>query len=262
MRFLLQLTSTRPNQRISFNYQYSLSAAIYKIIERADETYANFLHEDGYGTGGKSFKFFTFSDIRTPFTNDGDCMQMTTNNAFLTICFHIPGAAESFIKGVFLNQQIDIADSVAKATFTIQQVIAEKMPVISDNKEIELHLSSPIVVGRHNERGNYDYLSPEDADFASLLITNLISKYAACYNAEEQELQALKSLITIRPIYFRHPPKSRLIAIKKGTPAASGIRGFYKFRLLIKGPEKLIALALNAGLGMHNSQGMGCVEIV
>ena len=262
MRFLLQLNSTRPNQRISFNYQYSLSAAIYKIIERADETYANFLHEDGYGTGGKSFKFFTFSDLQTPFINQGKCMQMTTDHASLKISFHVPDAAENFIKGLFLNQQLDIADSVEKASFIVGQVIAEKIPAFTDSKEIELQPISPIVVGRHNERGNYDYVSPEDGDFSSLILNNLISKYAACYNAEEQELQALSESVTIRPHFLKHPPRSRLIAIKNGTPAATRIRGFDKFRLRIKGPEKMIALALNAGIGMHNAMGMGCVEIV
>ena len=262
MRFNLNLNALRPNQRISFNYQYSLSAAIYKIIERADETYANFLHEDGYGTGGKSFKFFTFSDLQTPFTNQGKYMQMTTNHASLKICFHVPDAAENFIKGLFLNQQIDIADSVEKASFIVEQVIAEKSPAFIDSKVIELQPISPVVVGRHNERGNYDYVSPEDADFTSLILTNLISKYAACYNPDEQELQALSGSVLIRPHFFKHPPRSRLIAIKIGTPAETQIRGFDKFRLRIKGPEKLIALALNAGIGMHNAMGMGCVEMV
>ena len=262
MRFLLQLTTRNIGQRLTFNYQYPLSAVIYKIISRADADYASFLHEQGYKHGNKSFKLFTFSDLKTPFTRQENCMVMTTPNASLTVCFQVPDAAENFIKGLFINQQLDIANSDDKASFSVQQVIAEKTPAFFDINEIELQPISPIVVGRLNERGNYDYVSPEEFDFTSLILNNLISKYAACYTVEEQELQALSGLVTIRLNFFKQPPRSRLIAIKNGTPAATQIRGFDKFRLRVKGPEKLIALALNAGIGMHNAMGMGCVEIV
>jgi CRISPR-associated endoribonuclease Cas6 len=65
MRFQLTLTTLRQHQRITLNYQYPLSAAIYKIISRADEAYATFLHQQGYSHGNKSFKLFTFSDLRS-----------------------------------------------------------------------------------------------------------------------------------------------------------------------------------------------------
>ena len=104
MRFLLTLATLQKSQRITLNYQYPLSAAIYKIISRADEDYASFLHEQGYRYGSKAFKFFTFSDLRTPFDIRDDRLVMRTNTASLTICFHVPGAAENFIRGLFMNQ--------------------------------------------------------------------------------------------------------------------------------------------------------------
>lgn len=262
MRFLLQLTSVRPNQRVSFNYQYPLAAAIYKIIERADEAYANFLHEDGYRHGGKTFKFFTFSDLQTPFKQQDGKMLMTTNNASFTICFQIPDAAENFIKGIFINQKIDIADSPDNASFIVNQVTAAQNPIFTDNKTVLLQPLSPIVAGRNNKRGYDDYVSPEEPDFCSLLIINLISKYGALYPSTELELAALHTMITLKIEYFNHPPRSRLITIKNGTPEETKVRGFDKFRLSIQAPAPLLTLALNAGLGMHNAMGMGCVAIV
>ncbi len=45
---------------------------------------------------------------------------MRTNKASLTICFHVPGAAENFIRGLFMNQQINIADNRDKARFVVE----------------------------------------------------------------------------------------------------------------------------------------------
>ena len=262
MRFLLNLSSILPAQRITFNYQYPLSAAIYKIIHRADETYATFLHEQGYRYGNKSFKFFTFSDLQMPFVGQGNKMVMTTRNALLTICFQVPDAAENFIKGLFINQQLDIADNRDKATFIVQQVTAITTPVFSVNKAILLHPMSPIVVGRNNERGNYDYVSPDKPDFSTLLVNNLISKYAALYHSDEQTMKELSKSVLLKPIFFTQPPRSRLVTIKNGTAAETQVRGFDKFRLRMQAPESLFTLALNAGIGMHNAMGMGCVDLV
>jgi CRISPR-associated endoribonuclease Cas6 len=86
MRFKLNLQSKK-QAALPFNYQYPLSAAIYKIIQSADAEFAAFLHNTGYGEGYKSFKLFTFSDIKTPFIKNGDRMQLQTGEAELIIAF-------------------------------------------------------------------------------------------------------------------------------------------------------------------------------
>ncbi|MBD0280088.1 MAG: CRISPR-associated endoribonuclease Cas6, partial [Flavisolibacter sp.] len=65
MRLKLTLHTNEKGALLPFNYQYPLSAAIYKIIQTADHEFAAFLHDQGYGEGHKSFKLFTFSDLRT-----------------------------------------------------------------------------------------------------------------------------------------------------------------------------------------------------
>ncbi|TKK66635.1 hypothetical protein FC093_16495 [Ilyomonas limi] len=69
MCFKLALHTLEKRPLLTFNYSYPLSAAIYKIIERADSQFAHFLHNEGYTTGNKHFKLFTFSDIQMPFDN-------------------------------------------------------------------------------------------------------------------------------------------------------------------------------------------------
>lgn len=257
MRFKLNLQSTQKQSLLPFNYQYPLSSAIYKIIQSADAGFAAFLHNTGYGKGHKSFKLFTFSDIKTPFIKNGDKMQLQTNEAELIICFYMPVAAENFIKGLFKNQQIEIADSRSKVIFNIMAV--ESLHDETQRKTtVLLQPLSPLVVGRKNERGHYDYRSPEDEDFAECLYYNWMEKCAAA--GIEAESLDKEIWIEVRP--FSYPPQQRLITIKGGTDAETKIRGYTKFRLEVTAPKEMLELALGAGLGLHNAQGMGCVGVV
>lgn len=265
MRFNLTLAATERSPILTLNYQYPLSAAIYKVIQKADSSFAAFLHNTGYGKGHHCFKLFTFSDIKTAFRISGDRLQMLDATAQLTVCFYIPEAAENFIKGLFIHQQLEIADKKSKATFNVQQV--ESMPSLIKNTfdemiTVTVQPLSPVVTGRKNEKSYYDYLSPTDAGFTECLLHNWFEKYKAVHNVDEGGLLQLKEQTKIKVLLFSQPPKQRLITIKQGTAEETKIRGYTKFRLQLTAPEALLQLALDAGLGLHNSLGCGCVEVV
>ncbi|OQP59774.1 CRISPR-associated endoribonuclease Cas6 [Niastella populi] len=264
MRLQLSLTPCAGNSLLPVNYQYPLSAVIYRIIQQADEKYAAFLHDRGYRLdNGKSFKLFSFSDLRVPFRIQGDRLHINGSPASLTISFHIDEAAANFIRGLFINQQFDIADKISRAQFSVTQV--QLLPDFFTSlqiaePEVVLQPLSPLVVGRKNSKGNYDYLSPADADFSDRLILNLLEKYKAAYNNHD-DLESLKEKMSVQVISPRQDIKSRLITIKAFTPEQTQIRGFTRFRMKVKAPKPLLELAMNAGLGLYNAQGMGCVEI-
>ena len=282
MRLLLTLNSGKEKQLIPINYQYPLASAIYKILQNADADYAEFLHEKGYGKG---FKLFTFSDIKCPFKIDGDRLILLSNKIELVVCFHLPKAAETFIKGLFISQQIDIADKKSKTHFTVEQVeslvspldnirsdglrltgIVEPLPSSLDpsdkNDEVEILLKplSPVVCGLKNEKGNYDFLSPMDARYEEMLFKNWEEKCKAVFEKEEAEQIMANGFI--RVIFLKNPPKSRLVTIKANTEAETKIRGFNNFNIQIKGKKEAVELLLNSGVGLYNSQGMGCVEVI
>jgi CRISPR-associated endoribonuclease Cas6 len=267
MRLSLSL-SVLSGDCLTLNYPYPLSSAIYKIIQRGDREFAAFLHDKGYGEGNKKFKFFTFSEIQTPFKIRGDRMQLLTGKALVTICFHMPEAAEHFIVGLFMNQQLEIADKKSRVCFLVDRV--ESIPSLPSTLSAFsssiitalLQPLSPIVAGRKNERGNYDYLSPEDPAFGVSLQYNLVEKYRAINDLSEDHLAELKELITIRVQLLPTPPQRRLITIKQGTEAETRIRGYTKFQLQVTAPGDMVELALNAGIGLYNAQGIGCVEVV
>jgi CRISPR-associated endoribonuclease Cas6 len=248
------------SQMIPLNYQYPVASAVYKILHNADAEYSTFLHEKGYGKG---FKLFTFSDIKCPFKIVGDRLILLSNKIEIIICFHLSKAAETFIKGLFMSQQIDIADKKSKTIFTVEQVesLASPLDRVNKNDEVELLLKplSPIVCALKNEKGNYVFLSPENDRYEEMLFKNWEEKCKAVFGNKESEQIMENGFVQV--IFFKNPPKSRLVSIKANTEAETKIRGFNNFEIKIKGKKEAVELLLNSGMGLYNAQGMGCVEI-
>ncbi|MDQ3681521.1 MAG: hypothetical protein M3352_00435 [Bacteroidota bacterium] len=114
-------------------------------------------------------------------------------------------------------------------------------------------------MGRKNERGHYDYRSPQDEDFTQCLVYNWLEKWTAVHGKEVWKDQSALSMLVK---FYSHPPQQRLITIKSGTAAQTKIRGYTKFQLQVQAPKELLEMAMGAGLGLHNAQGMGCVGVV
>ncbi|TZF81280.1 CRISPR-associated endoribonuclease Cas6 [Pedobacter sp. BS3] len=259
MRFKIVLSALRPGVVIPINYQYILSSAIYRIITKGDSAYAGFLHTSGYGKG---FKLFTFSQISCPFKIAGDRLQLLGDELSFQVAFHLPPAAENFVKGLFQSEHIDIADKRSKATFSVRSVesLPDPLQGYKDNVVINIQLKplSPVVAGLQNEKGNYVFLSPDDARFADSLIYNWRNKIATCYD----EATAAAALLMMEVTPLKQPFKSRLIAIKAGTPQETKIRGWMNFGLKVTGEKRFVEILMNAGCGVYNSQGMGFVELL
>lgn len=258
MRFLIRLHTSFKNT-IPINYQYPLSAAIYSIINKADYHYASFLHERGYGKG---FKFFSFSQLRSPFRIEGDRMKLLSPHVEFEITFHMPEASQNFIKGLFMSQRIEIADRKSKVSFMVTSVesLANPFQGINENQIINIRLKpiSPMVVGLHNQEGNYEFLAPDDRRFSESLIYNWRNKISASYD----EQTAREAVLLIEIILLEKPPKSRLITVKAGEPEETKIRGWMHFALQVTGEKQFVELLMNCGAGVYNAQGMGCVGVL
>ena len=262
MQFHLVLAALSKGSFIPINNSYAISAVIFKVLHKADSDYAAFLHNKGYTQKDslKSFKLFTFSDLKTPFQIRGDRLLLLTGQAELVVSFHLPQAAETFIKGLFIQQQIEIADRKSRAAFTITRVEALPLPLTNDAiQELVLQPRSPMVCGLKNERGNYSFLPPEHPEFIPQLMYNWKEKYKAQSGTEAAETAFAESAMEV--IFYSNPPRSRLITIKADTPAETKIRGFVNFRLRVKGKREALELLLNSGAGVYNSLGMGSLEV-
>ena len=259
MTFNIKLHRNAKNgYEIPINYQYPLSAAIYKILSKGDAGYAQFLHEEGYGKG---YKFFTFSDLKMKYKIAGDRMHLLENTAELKVHFQLPEASRTFVEGLFKSEEIVIADKKSKASFQVQSVISLASPLKDIQNENEItqltvRPSSIIVAGTKQENGNYAFKNPDEAEFVSSLIFSWRNKIAAAYNQDIADNAILLMEIEL----YKNPYRSRLVTIKADTQATTKIRGFHNFKLKLTAEKRFLELALNAGLGLYSAQGMGCVE--
>ena len=73
MRLRLSLTCKK-GAVLALNNRYELSAVLYKILEKADSNFSNWLHNKGYTADGRNFKLFTFGWLDAyPYTlGDGE----------------------------------------------------------------------------------------------------------------------------------------------------------------------------------------------
>lgn len=259
MRFLITLhQSLGKNAVIPINYQYPLSVAIYRLIQKGNAEYAQMLHEKGYGRG---FKFFTFSQISCPFKIVGDRLCLLDAEVKFQVAFHLPLAMESFIKGLFQSEWIDIADKKSRARFTVKSVesLSNTLQRHKENEllNVMLHPISPVVAGIPNEKGNYEFLSPDDSRFIESLIYNWRSKIATCYDEATSSI----ALLMMEVVAMKRPFKSRLITIKVDTDAETKIRGWMNFELKVTGEKRFVELLMDGGVGVYNSMGCGMVEV-
>ena len=262
MRFKITLANLKNNRIIPVNYQYPIQAVIYKILARADADYASFLHEKGYSVKHslKRFKLFTFSDISCPFQIKGDRLYLKDNIITFLVSFHLPEASSHFIKGLFLSQEIDIADKKSKASFKIISAEVIKTPFLNKDAEEVITMIfkplSPCVAGIKNSTGEYDFLSPKDVRFPLAIQYNWHEKLKTLeYLLMDEQLKVNVRLL-------EKEPKSRLVWIKAFTPAQTKIRGFMNFEMELTGKRKYIEVLYNSGVGIYNAMGMGCVEVV
>lgn len=260
MRFTLTLTRTSKRNFLPFNYQYELSSWIYKIISVADEGFSRFLHGEAYVSGNKHFKLFTFSnlDIR-PFKihKEHKRIEMLGQEAVLEISFLIDQAAESFIKGLFLNQHCALGDRISCIDFTVSRIEASAPPFFTDTMTYSTR--SPVCLSTKGEK-HAQYMHPADENYGKFLVNNLLEKFKVMpmvlSGKDEPHLESSASF----KFKLRSEPKSRLITLKAFTEQQTQVRGYdFKFELTI--PVALHEVGYYGGFGEKGSLGFGCARV-
>ena len=253
MRFRLhiEVIPTLYGNKLPINYQYELSAWIYKVIALGDESYARWLHENGFSHKHKKMKMFTFSNLYIPDAKrEEDRLCIFSDLISLNLSFLPEKSTEEFIKGIFSEQQFSLGDHKSKVAFRVRQV--ELVPSPDALATMEFKTLSPVVICLKEAEGNIKYLSPEHPNYGQLLMNNLTEKYQLFY---ETPFTGNKTF------YFEllTPARSRLVTIKANTQQQTKVRGFH-YSFLLKADPALIKVAYEAGLGEKGSLGFGMIE--
>lgn len=260
MRFRINLEKIGRGDFLPINYQYELSSAIYKVIDRADVDFSRFLHDEGYAAFGKRFRLFTFSRIDFQgfkIIPEAGRISHFGNTASFTISFLIDKAAEEFIRGLFIAQEFVIGDKISKVNYTVTTI--EAVPPPHFKETMHYRSKSPLFVRRKRSDGGEDYLHPEDPDYGILLMQNLISKSKAfaLSAGDEQDFNGVLPDFSFRPVGKIH---KNGVKIKQLTAQQSMLIG-YMFEFEFRAPAELQEIGYHAGFGHLGSQGFGCVGV-
>jgi CRISPR-associated endoribonuclease Cas6 len=271
MRFKLILKPVKDRQQLLFNYQYPLQAWIYRLMDQADEAYAAFLHAKGYAVAesSKSFKHFTFSSLLIPKIEKprpGDTfMVLRSAEIGLLVSFYIDQAAESFIIGLFQNQQLSLYNRDYRADFIVERV--ETIPLNipeSTFSTLRLRTLSPMVIAEKVDNKD-QYLHPDDERFSRLLAQNVVDKYLSVQNTSGLGMDALAAQQLVKfKLVSAHKIKQRGMLVKEGKQdRQTKVIGFHNFEFELSAPKCILEVALASGIGKYSSTlGCGCCEVV
>ncbi|MFQ5676527.1 MAG: CRISPR-associated endoribonuclease Cas6 [bacterium] len=259
MRIALRLLPKQKLTAISLNYQYSLSAAIYKILGKASPAYADFLHDHGYtAPSGRLMKIFTFSKLWNPYTRRDGRMLLSSKESW-TLQVGSPMLEEfvqNFVLGLFETAEVAIGGPGWHAAFHVEQV--EALPAPEFKKRMRFKCLSPITASTMIEKDGrlqVEYYRHDTPGLSEALRQNLLQKYQLVQGKPPENPK-----LTFR-FEKSDRPKSKLITIKEGTPEETRRKAFESY-FTLEGSEELMRIAWECGLGEENSMGFGMVEVV
>lgn len=200
-------------------------------------------------------KLFTFSRLWIPNVRIAG-HKLLVGNAGCRLQIGSPMQDEfvqNFVLGLFESSEIVIGGQGLRAVFQVEQVEALALPIFQN--QMRFKCLSPITAStavEQNGRLKIYYYRPHDGQLSEALRQNLLEKHAVIHGKPPAD-----SSLTFR-LEAQDRPKSKLIAIKAGTPAETRIKAFESYFTLQGSPE-LMQVAWECGLGEHNSQGFGMV---
>lgn len=268
MRIKLTMRASTISSMMPINYQYYLSATIYKILGTSSPEYAKFLHNHGYiGPDKKPRKLFTFSHLFfQPKTKPVGNLLPVSPKSHATLFISSPmlqDFVQHFVMGLFSDQKIEITSQNTKITFHIEQVETIAEPKFSS--ETKFIALSPIVLTtqKDSKKGRITYYyRPLDKKLPEAVRKSLISKHQTAYSRSPED-QNLKFEIDREYIKHRGGPEkvSKLIKLREGFPEETKVKSFLA-PFTLTGSTELMKTAWECGLGDKTSMGFGCVDVI
>ncbi len=257
MRFELTLKRTTKQRMLPMDYQYYISAWIYKVLKQADADFADFLHNKGYGkdeNDSKLYKLFCFSRLnfgKPKLWKERKLFEISAHEIKLQISFDVDEAANTFIKGLFMAQDFFLGDKFNGIDFKVTHVAALAEPEFSECMQYKLQ--TPWVISYQKENDKYpQYLSPKDELFDSLTVKHLIEKYK---NTRQPKLIDPDQINIKRQNDFKRAG----FVMKPGTREQSRIVGnLFEFEL--KAPVEVHQMIWSAGCSEKSSNGFGWLD--
>lgn len=251
MRIKVTFNRTGRQRMLPMDYQYYISAWIYKVIRNADEDFADFLHNKGYGEESKPYKLFCFDQLdfgKPKLWKEKKLFEIRQDAMDLKISFDVKEAASHFIKGLFMDQEFFLGNRFNGIDLKVVQVAV--LPEPDYQETMRYQLRSPWVVSLKTEQDHHpQYLSPSDEHFISLAEKHISEKAKTIHGITDANIK-LNILSDSKRAGFR---------IKPDTPQESRVVGnLFEFEL--KAPIAVHQMIYGAGISEKSAVGFGWVE--
>ena len=278
MRFQLTLNRTTKQRMLPMDYQYYISAWIYKVLKQADREFASFLHEKGYGKSEtKLYKLFCFSRLdfgRPRMWKEKKLFEISAQDISFQISFDVPEVASVFIKGLFMSQEFYLGDKFNGIDFKVTGI--EALPEPAFSKIMSYRLETPWVVSYRTGTDRYPkYLRPYDEGFKEFSLKHIAEKFT---NTGKGKITSDDMIFRIfdgrdpegTPV-FREPEPAKWLEdsaywkrggflIKPGTKEESRVVGnLFSFELTA--PVEVHRMIWDAGVSEKSSEGFGWITV-
>ncbi|MCF6270275.1 MAG: CRISPR-associated endoribonuclease Cas6 [Melioribacteraceae bacterium] len=252
-------------KELPLNYNYPLSAAIYKLLHFGSSEFSEFLHDIGYQEQGKTYKLFSFAlRFEKPPRIKNNRFYLKSDKIFLIISSPlIESFIKNFVVGTFQNQIIEVVSENIKTILTVEQV--ETLLEPNYKNSMYFTLLSPLVLATKKESNGklipkYFRYYDDINEITRVFNQNLVNKYKLIHNLEYEG----------EPLKFRWDTEyidRRLSKNKKVTKLISAsIRGNIinikanEIPFTLEGNTDLMKVGYECGFGSQNSLGFGLAK--
>ncbi|MGC8667544.1 MAG: CRISPR-associated endoribonuclease Cas6 [Chthonomonadales bacterium] len=255
MRIRVELRLDRPIA-LPINHQHLLAGVIYSFLQRGDEEYAHFLHDEGYLASEderdhRRFKLFVHSPMRSKRRRvAGSVLQLGPGKAEWLVSSPIDDFLTAFAVGLMASGELDLGR--VRIPIALVQTLAA--PVMRER--MRFTCVSPMVVSvtdREEGVGRTRYLVAEDAEFSERVRQNLLAKYAAMSGGKLPADD--RFMMRFDADYLAKRRGTKLVEYK-GIRVRGMMAPFEAW-----GSPALMEVGYHAGFGEKNAGGFGMVEV-
>jgi len=248
------------------NYNYALSAIIYKLLRFGSKEFSNFLHNVGFKLDGKTYKLFSFGiKFNDKVKANRNHLLLSDDKVFLYVTSPlVDDFLRNLVVGSLLNENIPLFTNGTKTLLKIEQI--EVVPAPNFTDEMKFFPISPLVLGTKveidNELKTY-YLRFDDDlnEIKRIFNSNLKNKYELINRSEYlgEDLDFNWDTDFINDRLQRNKNVTKLINNR--------IRGqIIKIKAIdipftLKGNIDLMKIGYETGFGSQNSLGCGLFEV-
>lgn len=264
MRLRLSLKSLAARTSVPLNYNYPVSAAVYKLLNQACPEYAGWLHDRGYKSpANRLLKLFTFSRLDIPAVKRIENSLQSNSPDVWALYISSPmekDFVQNFVLGLFKQSRLQIGNREMQAQFMIENIESLSMPDFKPVMQGKMLSSCVISTAReYNGKMQPYYLRPDDAGISEAIRHNLISKFTTISGHPPHD-DSFKLDLDFAYFKRRKGRVSKLISIKEGSPEETRLKTFI-MPFQVTGSTELMQTAWECGIGDKNSLGLGMIDL-